>query len=276
YYAQMIAPTKMPDGTLIPYGFGVATGKLRGADSIGHGGGIFGFSTDSIYLPDEKLFVAVFANSDSPQSSPSMVARRLAALAMGDAYPIFSKVTVDAKAIDPLVGTYAFPDTERAFFRREGKIFAKRKDRPELEVFPAGDNKFFYGSDSLTWFEMLRDAAGKPQFAMHQEGATKAELGRYVGPPPVETAAIAIPAATLASYAGSYNSLAGIFVFSHEGEGLTVKLGAQPAFPLKATSVTEFEIPQVGAKIRFNVKDGKAGSITLFQGGQEIEGVRSN
>lgn len=45
-------------------------------------------------------------------------------------------------------------------------------------------------------------------------------------------------------------------------------------FPLKAISATEFEITQVGAKIRFNVKDGKAASITLFQGGQELEGVR--
>ena len=45
---------------------------------------------------------------------------------------------------------------------------------------------------------------------------------------------------------------------------------------MKAISTTEFEIAEVGAKIRFNVKDGKAASITLFQGGQEIEGVRSN
>ena len=275
-YTAMTGTTTTADGKTQPYGYGLQNGDVRGHREIGHGGGIFGFSTESIYLPKEKIFVAVFANSDSPQSSPSMVARRLAALAMGDAYPVFTKVAVDPKAVDTLVGTYAFADTERAFFRRDGKLFAQRKDRPELEVFAAGANKFFYGRDSLTWFEITRDAAGKPQFAMHQEGAPTAETGRWKGPPPADKPAIAIPAATLDSYAGSYTSMAGVFVIKHEGEGLTVKLGGQPTLPMKAVSATEFMITQVGEKIRFNAKDGKVGSITLFQGGQELEGVRSN
>ena len=275
-YTAMTGTTTTADGKTAPYGFGLQTGDVRGRKEIGHGGGIFGFSTDSIYLPKAKIFVAVFANSDSPQSAPSTVARRLAALAMGDAYPVFIKVAVDPKAVDALVGTYAFADTERAFFRRDSKLFAQRKDRPELEVFPAGGNKFFYGPDNLTWFEITRDAAGKPQFAMHQEGASTAETGSWKGPPPAAKPAIAIPAATLDSYAGKYTSMAGIFVFKHESDTLTIKLGEQPTLPMKAVSATEFEITQVGAKIRFNVKDGKVGSITLFQGGQELEGVRSN
>ncbi|HEV2044950.1 MAG TPA: serine hydrolase domain-containing protein [Sphingomicrobium sp.] len=275
-YTAMTGTTTTADGNTAPYGFGLQRGDVRGRNQIGHGGGIFGFSTDSIYLPNEKIFVAVFANSDSPQSAPSLIARRLAALAVGEAYPVFTKVAVDTKAVDELLGTYAFADTERAFFRRDGKLFAQRKDRPELEVFAAGGNKFFYGADSLTWFEMTRDKAGKPQFAMHQEGADLAQIGTWKGPPPAAVPAVAVSAAVLDSYAGSYTSMAGIFVFKHEGDGLTVKLGEQPAFPMKAVSATEFEIAQVGAKIRFNSKDGKVASITLFQGGQELEGVRSN
>ena len=87
---------------------------------------------------------------------------------------------------------------------------------------------------------------------------------------------VVVSAAILDSYAGTYASPAGEFVFKHEAGGLTIKLGPQPTLPMKAISTTEFEITQVGAKIRFNAKDGKVGSITLFQGGQELEGVRSN
>jgi CubicO group peptidase (beta-lactamase class C family) len=275
-YAAMITPTRIADGTVTPYGYGLQLADVRGRRSIGHGGGIFGFSTDSLYLPEQKIFVAVFTNSDSPQSDPEVVSARLAALAVGDAFPVFTKVPLDAAAVDKLVGTYAFADTERAFYRRGDKLFARRKDRPALEVFPVGGNRFYYGPDNLTWFEITPDTAGKHRFAMHQNGAATAETGTWTGPPPVETAAVTIPVATLASYTGSYTSLAGVFVFKQEGEGLTVKLGEQPAFPLKAVSATEFEIPQVGARIRFNVKDGKVGSITLFQGGQELEGVRAN
>ena len=275
-YAAMTGTTTTADGSTAPYGFGLQNGDVRGRKQVGHGGGIFGFSTDSIYLLDEKIFIAVFANSDSPQSAPSMVARRLAALAVGDAYPVFSKVAVDPKVVDALVGTYAFADTERTLIRRDGKLFAQRKDRPELEVFPAGGNKFFYGAESLSWFEMIRDPAGKSRFAMYPEGAAVAQIGTWKGPPPVAVPAVAVSAAALDSYAGSYASLAGIFVIKHEGDGLSVKLGEQPTLPMKAVSATEFEITQVGAKIRFNAKDGKVGSITLLQGGREIEGVRSN
>ena len=275
-YTGMTGTTTTVDNKTEPYGYGLQTGDVRDRKEIGHGGGIFGFSTESIYLPKEKIFVAVFANSDSPQSAPSMVARRLAALAVGDAYPVFTKVAVDPKAVDALVGIYAFADTERTFFRRDGKLFAQRKDRPEMEIFAAGGNKFFYGPDSLTWFEITRDSAGKPQFAMHQEGAAVAQIGGWKGPPPTAVPEVAVSVAVLDSFAGSYTSMAGIFVIKHDGDGLTVKLGEQPTLPMKAISANEFEITQVGAKIRFNTKDGKIGSITLFQGGQELEGVRSN
>lgn len=275
-YTAMTGTTTTADGKTQPYGYGIRSGDVRGRKEIGHAGNIDGFSTDSIYLPKEKIFVAVFANSDSPQSDPTTVARRLAALAVGDAYPVFTKVAVDPKAVDALVGTYAFADTERAFFRRDGKLFVQRKDGPQLEVFAAGANKFFYGLDSLTWFEIMRDPAGKPQVAMHQKGASTAETGRWKGPPPADKPAVAIPAATLDSYAGSYTSMDGVFVFKHEGGGLTVKLGEQSTLPMKAVSANEFEVTQIGAKIRFNAKDGKIGSITMFLRGQELEGVRSN
>lgn len=275
-YGAMIAPTTTTDGKTEPYGFGLQTGDVRGHKQIGHGGGIFGFSTDGIYLPEEKIFVAVFANSDSPQSSPGLVARRLAALAVGEAYPTFTKAAIDPRSLEAAYGVYAFDNTRRTFFTRDGKLFMQREGGGALEVFSAGNNRFFYGADSLSWFELASDSAGGKRMAFYPEGDSRASMATRTGPPPVESAAVAVPAVTLANYAGSYTSMAGIFVFKQEGEGLTVKLGEQPVFPLKATSQTEFEIAQVGARIRFNVKDGKAASITLFQGGQELEGVRSN
>ena len=275
-YAAMVGSTKTADGETSPYGFGLETGDVRGHREIGHGGGIFGFSTDSIYLPKEKIFIAVFTNSDSPQSQPETVTRRLAALALGDPFPSFTATKSDPKTIVDSFGTYAFPDAERVFFHRDGKLFAQRTGRGELEVFSAGNNKYFYGADDLTWFEITRDSAGKPQFAMHQQGRANAELGIWKGPPPVATQAVLVPATTLEGYAGTYASPAGEFVFKHEQGGLTIKLGPQPTLPMKPVSLNEFEITQVGAKIRFNSKDGKVASITLFQGGQELEGVRKD
>ena len=274
-YRAMTTPTKTSDGDTAPYGFGLELGDVRGHTEIGHNGGIFGFLTDSEYLPQEKIFVAVFANSDAPQTDPGTLAKQLAALAMGDPYPVFTKVAIDAKAIEPMLGRYKFEDTERTMFMRGGKLFTQRTGAREIEAFAAGNNRFFYGPTQLSWFELIPGST-PAKIAFHRDADPKAATGIRTGPVPVESAALAISPATLDLYAGNYTSIAGIFVIKHEGEGLTVKLAAQPTLPLKAISATEFEITQVGAKIRFNLKDGKAASITLFQGGQELEGVRSN
>ena len=275
-YTGMTGSVRTADGKIEPYGYGLQTGDVRGRKEIGHGGGIFGFSTDSLYLPDQKIFVAVFANSDSPQTAPGMVARRLAALAVNDPFPTFTKVAIDHKPLEPAFGVYAFDTVNRTFFKRDGKLFMQREGGGALEVFATGKNRFFYGTESLSWFELVGGPVGARRIAFYPEGASKATMGSRTGPPPIDKPAVVTAPATLDMFAGSYTSLAGIFVFKREGDVLTVKLGQQPAFPLKATSATEFEIPQVGARIRFNVKDGKAGSITLFQGGQELEGIRSN
>ncbi|MEO6198953.1 MAG: serine hydrolase [Sphingomicrobium sp.] len=274
-YAAMIAPTKTADGKTAPYGFGLQLDDVRGRPEIGHGGGIFGFSTDSLYLPGEKIFVAVFANSDSPQSPPSLVARRLAAMALGDPFPEFTAQPVDMKTVAPLLGVYAFDDIERVFFARDGKLYTQRAGGGEVEAFPAGGNRYFYGPDSLTWFEVRKDPSGTPQIAFYQEGNSKPSMALRKGPPPKAVPAFAVPAAILDSYAGSYDSAAGTFVIKRDGDGLTVKLGPQPTLPLKAISVTEFEITQVGAKLRFNGSAGKITSLTLFQGGQELEAKRA-
>jgi D-alanyl-D-alanine carboxypeptidase len=276
-YAAMSGSTTTADGKTVPYGFGLQTGDVRGHRQIGHNGGIFGFVSDSIYLPKEKIFVAVLANSDSPQSAPGTVARRLAALALSDPYPNFSKTAVDAKAIEPLLGVYTFPETERLFFSRGGKYYTKRSEGSEVEAFPAGNNRFFYGADDLTWFEIVRDSAGKPQIAFHSQGDAKPSIGTRKGPPPVETPAFAIPPAMLDLYAGTYTSAVGTFIIRHEGDTLTVKLEQQPTLPMKAIGPAEFEVTRVAAKIRFNLGDGgKVRSITLLQGGQEIEGLRKD
>ena len=275
-YAAMTTPAKVIDGTTSPYGFGLQLADFRDRKAVGHGGGIFGFSTSSIYLPNEKIFVAVFANSDSPKTDPEGVARQLAAAAVGEPFPEFKQAAVDVNALKPAFGVYVFPDAERVFFARDGKLYAQRVGRQELEVMHGGGNKFFYAPEGPTWFQLTKDAAGKPQLAFHQEGSRKAVLGSWKGPPPVEAPAFSVPAATLDSYAGTYVSMIGKFVLRREGDGLTVKLEEQPAFPLKPISATEFEITRVGAKIRFNVAAGKAASLTLFQNGKELEAKRQD
>ncbi len=275
-YAEMIAPTVLPDGTEVPYGYGLTPGDVRGRPSIGHGGGIFGFTTDSLYLPDEDIFVAVLTNSDQSVLSPSLVARRMASFAIGDPYPSFTEAEIDPAAFEPLFGVYAIEGTNdaRQFFARDGQLYTLRSGGSASEVYSAGGNRFFYGPDSLTWFELIPSDDGEHQMRMHQQGASEAEIALWSGPMPEGPAVIELPVATLGAYVGEYSlGPATLSVRLSNAGTLEAQLTGQPAFDLQAISETEFLVSGVDARLAFAAGD-PAPSVTLYQGGQEIPAER--
>ncbi|MDQ3079726.1 MAG: beta-lactamase family protein [Pseudomonadota bacterium] len=273
YYAQMIAPTKLADGSDTPYGYGLFPGKLRGVDAVGHGGGIFGFSTDSLYVPANDLFVVILTNSDQPKADPGMVMRKLSAMAIGKPYESFATVALDKASVEPLLGVYKFEGAERTFAMADGKLTMQRDGNPALEVHAAGANRFHYGADSLTWFAIRRDGAGGPVIEFRVDGE-EAVLGHWSGPVPV-VVAVAVPHDTLASYAGTYSTPIGKAVIAlGVGDKMTVQLSGQPALGLKALSRTSFLVDKVGAKVAFVAAGGKITGLEIEQGGKKLPGTR--
>ena len=276
-YAAMTAPTKMPDGKIEKYGFGLGIDDVRGRRSVGHGGGIFGFSTSSLYVPEKDLFVAVFTNSDDPATPPDVAALKLAALALGDPFAEFSKVDVDVKALEPLFGVYKIEkgDAQRRFYERDGQLYTLRSGGRESKVYAAGANRFFYGPNSLNWFEIKRNAAGVPVMEMHQNGSNEAELALRSGPIPPEAAAVEVPRATLERYVGEYVARAGTATIALADDGqLTIKLGRQQAIPLRAASATEFRPQGVDARVVFKLEQDKVTGLSFHQGERTIEAQR--
>jgi CubicO group peptidase (beta-lactamase class C family) len=77
---------KLTDGKETEYGYGWGLGNIQGSPTIGHGGGIPGFLTQSIYLPKEDVFVAVFSNCGC--NPPFDIGDKMATLAIGKTIPI--------------------------------------------------------------------------------------------------------------------------------------------------------------------------------------------
>lgn len=188
-YREMIRPTPLPGGATRNYGFASRLEDVRGRPTIGHGGGIFGFVTESIYVPSEDLFVAVFANSEDPAARPEIVARRLVALAIGDPYPVFTRAVEDPAALEPMLGVYRFGGNRPPlhFFARDGRYFTQGQGQAEVEAIPAGGGRFYYDS-SLAWFELQQGPAGAPLMLMHRAEARGAERAVRIGPIPAEPA----------------------------------------------------------------------------------------
>jgi len=274
-YKAMITKTKTRDGKETGYGFGMEVNELRDHPTLGHGGGIFGFITFSLYIPEKDVFVAVFTNSAPPQASPEEVAQKLAMLAVGDAFPPLEKKPVDLKAMEPFLGAYKIEgsDDPRILLSHDGKLFTRRADSAELEVFPAGNNRFFYDG-GMSWFD-LEQGEGAPMMRFYLNGSHKAELAKRVGGVPEAEKPFDVSRATLEHYVGSYQVGSNFAVVTLGDDGLSVKLGDQPTLRLIPRSETEFTVEKAGARVTFNSDgDGQAKSMTIHQNGREMEAPR--
>jgi CubicO group peptidase (beta-lactamase class C family) len=105
-YQEMITPGTLEDGTPVRYAMGLArTPDPRGRASIHHGGGIFGFLSDTRYYPDEDLYVVVLVNTTG-NLSPAAIANEMVDVILPPK-PVERRTF--AGDATPLVGTYSGP-----------------------------------------------------------------------------------------------------------------------------------------------------------------------
>jgi len=81
-YRALITPGTLNDGTPLRYAKGLSVFEVDGRRRISHGGGIFGFVSESRYYPDDDLIVVVLINSTGP-TSPGAVATTIEELVLG-------------------------------------------------------------------------------------------------------------------------------------------------------------------------------------------------
>ncbi len=160
-YRRMITPEgKAVDAR---YGFGLAIDSVRGQTLLQHGGGIFGFSSFLAYLPGTDITVVVLENDDTypGRERPEALARRLAAIALGNPYPAPIAVPADAATLQAAEGVYRFPsDVVRTLRVVEGRLTAQRTGSNRSSLIPIAKDQFLY-EDGFNRITLQRDPAGR-------------------------------------------------------------------------------------------------------------------
>lgn len=275
-YQEMIAPTPLNSGDSFEYGYGLGLGTLLDQDVIGHSGGIFGFSTNSVYVPSEDLFVAVLANSDSPTVDPGTTMNRLVALALATPFPEFSAQDIDLSTLESAFGIYRSDSVTRSFFARDGELFTYRENGVESRAYSAGNNQFFYDPNGLEWFELDLEAT-PATMAFYSSDSREPDVLEWSEPIPEE---ISVAPEILDTYLGVYvleiPPMAVVAAQNGDLEnGITLQLTGQPAFPLDVISETEFAVRSVGAIIRFAPTEAGAMGLQIEQGGATYAGTKA-
>ncbi len=273
---QAWTPAVTRDGKPTRYGYGFGVSTLRGARSIEHGGGINGFSTYAVRLPDEKVYVAVLANSDAPAADPTTLGKEIAALLIGKPFPARVPVPVDPKLLERWVGVYRFdPQTTRTITVDGGKLFSQRSGGPRLELKPLSASEFFFDR-SLTRISFVAPDGKAKEALFYPEGADAAEKGVREGDVPAAPTEAKVDPALYDLYAGEYELAPGfILTVRREGSRLLTRATGQEEFEVFPASETEFFPKVVDARITFvKGSDGKVTGLVLRQGGREMPAKR--
>ena len=260
-------PYVLSNGKKTGYGYGWGIGNIQGSPMIGHGGGINGFLTASLYLPNDKLFVAVFTNCGC--EGPGEVANKMAAVAIGKPFE-WKKIAIADKAMEEYQAVYtSVDDGDRVITYKEGKLFSMRTGGSRYEIFPYDKDKF-YIEEGLTTLHFIRGAKNKITSVIGRSTGMDVTWTRTDKPIP-EMKEVALDDRYLEQYLGKYE-LAPNFILSifSEGDKLYAQATGQIKIAIVAVEKHKFALVNVDAKILFNFEGEKVVSLTLFQNGEHV------
>jgi CubicO group peptidase (beta-lactamase class C family) len=266
-------PVRLSSGESTAYGYGWMMSDFKGHQTVEHGGGINGFATYAISLPQDGVYVAILQNHTA--KNPESLAFRMAALAAGIPLETPPEVAVSQETLMGYVGVYEheaggdrvirYKDGKLSSQRDGGIVYVLRAVAPDEFIFPTGFTRLrFSGREKASTVTVI------PRLGM-SEKARKTEKAL-----PQDRTEIKLDPAKLQRLVGVYE-LAPNFelVFTLENGQLMAQATGQAKFPVFAEGEFRFFLKVVNAQMAFKLgPSGVAESMTLFQGGQAIVGKR--
>ena len=263
-------PFQLSDGSTTDYGYGWFLQNVQGSPTIEHNGGIDGFTSASLYLPQEELYVAVLVNRQTGDATD--LAPILAAIALGKPYG-GPALPMSAEVAQDYIGVYVNPEgVERYITADENGLHAQRQGSTVLDLDHLGNDHFIYHGDVITiTFER---ADGRVVGARFVSRGGEEQLTRSDKPIPARKE-IPLNGAELQRYVGTYEMAAGFMLtFRAEGDRFFAQATRQPELEVFGEGAHAFFLKAVDARIEFYPEaDGTVKRMKLFQGG-EMEGVR--
>jgi CubicO group peptidase (beta-lactamase class C family) len=274
---KAFTPYLLANGESTGYNCGWCISDLRGHRTIEHGGGINGFTSYALALPDDKVYVAILTNSAIQGREPEPRAVRIAELVLGLPPLERRPVTLSTAELNALVGVYANPADEKRYITREGeKLFSQRAGGAKYAILAASPTEFFF-ADTPTTIRFTKNDEGGIDGLRVQARYGPAEIYRRTDEPlPVKREEIALKPELLGRYIGAYELMPGFSIeITNEAGHLMGQATGQPKVEIFAESETDFFLKVVDARIVFDLDSaGRVTGLTFFQGGQKLPGKK--
>lgn len=257
---------KLADGRLTGYGYGWELGNIQGSPAVKHAGRINGFVTYSLYLPAEKILVAIFSNCDCTDDVEKP-ASKMAAIVLKKPYQ-WNRIDLSPKDLEAYPAVYKSVHQEHKVIAYEdGQLVYFSNGGSKWVLVPVGKDQF-HVQNSLTLLEFERDAKG--HITSFNEKGTGMSVTWSRTPGEVKTLkAIKVANKVLEKYVGDYQFSPGpVFSVVKEDEKLYGQVGQDKKEILPYAS-NKFFAKEIDAKIIFNLdKNGDVIGLTKIQTGE--------
>jgi len=144
------------------YGYGVEVVTKDGHKNISHGGGINGFNSSLVYLPQEDVTIVALSNVNG--GGPDAITANFVKLFYGA--PVIlpnerTEVAVPTEKLQRWTGDYQTtldPSITLKISLKDGHLMATLADQPTVELHPETDSRFFTKeADSVVEFSRAPD-----------------------------------------------------------------------------------------------------------------------
>lgn len=183
-------PYVLPDGNSTYYGYGWVASTYADHRLIAHGGGIHGFNTFALRLPDDGIFVAVLANNGMGDPDSTTLALKIAATLIGHPYEDPTPITLDSQALDIYPGVYGHVDDDQHLVTREDDtILIQHPGGGPQALKPISASEFYITDYPLARVTFILDAGTVTALELHDPIGPVRSFQRTEKPlPPVKPA----------------------------------------------------------------------------------------
>jgi CubicO group peptidase (beta-lactamase class C family) len=271
---KAVTPHRLKDGKPVEYGYGWQPGEWEGFSVVQHGGGINGFVSMGVRVPERKVYVAVLSNRTA-EPFPFPVAQRLASHLLGKPWEP-ERVAVPEATLRAYAGVYrADEKTAWTVTVEGGRVYILPSGGRKTELVPMSESEFFYEA-SLDRLRFERDAEGAVQALVRQGFGGEPKRAARTTEAAKERKEVALSPEQLERCVGRYELAPGfVLEITREGDRLHSQATGQPKVEIFAESETEFFLKVVDAQLSFSLEAaGLANSLVLHQGGRDIAAKR--
>ncbi len=263
----------LTNGQPTNYGYGWMPNEIFGSPTVEHSGGIFGYSSNGIYAPNEDVYVIILTNCMC--NNPTELSLEIAALAIGKPLANPKTIALTDEQLQEYVAIYEFEDgTFRTITSSENQLYSQRSGGMKLEIYPYKTDEFYF-KDSFTRLQFTRNN-------MNQIGTVVTtsrnlnQSAKRTDKQIVENVEIALTAEELKRFAGDFELAPNFIITIREREGkLFAQASGQQEFEIFPKSALVFFTKIVDAEIEFiAAPDGNIESMILHQNGQNMPGKK--